>query len=307
MTKYEPAVVPKKDIPAWVERLKKQLPISMQDQSERLVMRASIYFQKEKKLHRCTLESKLLAMLEAGDVGLPLDGRLAYAIPYGEEAKFQASYIGMILVARRAGVIKDAKADIIKEGEKAIYKKDDTGERFLHEYSPVGRSKKKTVAAYCELLFHDGRRTFTFVDQDEIERIRSCSKGANSDAWRKFYDQMAMKCPVRRALKAYQEAPEIRQVLETDEEHYDMGDVDSRPLPNLAGESEEKKPEVIEVESVRDIEAWHKAFLEKEQEAQDLGIDTSFVSLGLLSQPEDYENAILLIEEKIQDAGKRPF
>jgi recombination protein RecT len=71
------------------------------------------------QLAKCSQTSLIGALLCSAQCGLEPNTSLgqAYVIPYGDKAKFQISYKGLIELAHRSGQLKDISAHIVYEND----------------------------------------------------------------------------------------------------------------------------------------------------------------------------------------------
>lgn len=181
----------------------------------------------------CTVNSIANAVREAGQDGLPIDGKLAYMVPYGNTAKYQPSYMGLVAVAKRTKQIRDAYTREVYANDQFAYGERD-GQQYLDHQPVVTGERGEMVGAYAKILT-EGGVVYEFMRFDELEKIRQSSKSPNSPAWKAYPDQMYRKIPLRRALKLYVDDPAFSAVVAADEYEWtanpeDFAELARRPV-----------------------------------------------------------------------------
>ena len=86
------------------------------------------------QLRTCKPDSILSSVIDAASVGLvPFSPEGdCYIIPYGDTAKFQFSYKGLIKLMRRSGLFTDIFAKSVREGDEFSYEYSSDGFRWKH-------------------------------------------------------------------------------------------------------------------------------------------------------------------------------
>jgi recombination protein RecT len=210
-----------------LERIQALLPEKLRGEGRRFIRRAKFYFSADKKLMGCTPESLLRCVLEAAEAGLPLDGRLAHAVPFwstelrGFEAQFIADYKGEIAVARRNGRIKDAYARIVHEGESFHCGHKDGRDQLWHR-EDARRKDGPVVGAYVVIQFPDGSWRYDFMSLGQLLAIKERSKSKTKDGrivgpWATDELEMMKKTVVRRGLKTYVDDEDLERLHRLEE------------------------------------------------------------------------------------------
>lgn len=221
-----------------IETMRSLLPVRYQAQAERFVKRAIVHFMRKKELAQCTPGSFIQCVMQAGELGLAIDGRLAHAVPMKGEAVLMVDYKGAIAVARRAGLIKDAWARLVYQVEvdSGAFKlwEDDDGAHIRHEISVVSQ-RGAIVGAYARVVFPDGKSRFEWMTNDELNEVRKLSKAfqSKSGPWTTLVGdgEMRKKTVLHRALKGYQDDPTISMLAAIEEADTDLSLAE--PLPAL--------------------------------------------------------------------------
>lgn len=157
-------------------------------------------------LLHCTRESVLQFCMKCSETGLePIGPGGAWPVPFrnkngNTEMQFIPDYRGLINIAKRAKAIKDAYAEVVREGDAFEY---ELGLTPALRHKPATRERGATIGAYCVVVLPDDARRFTYMDRDEIEAIRKISKAATTGPWKDFEGEMYKKTVVRRAMKLY--------------------------------------------------------------------------------------------------------
>lgn len=219
-----------------IQKIEEVLPDYMKGEARRLVKRAMLTFNRSPALQECSAESFIWAVVNAAEVGLQIDGRLAHAVPYNnkkkqpggaevwvKESQFQVDYKGLISIARRAGIIVDCKARIVYANDHFEYGEKDG--RSFHEHVPVvGQDKGSRLGAYCVLNFPAGGFHFEFMDEREIMAIKGRSKAASKgfSPWQTDEGEMVKKTVIRRSLKLFaHDDYRLTRAIELDDEVFD--------------------------------------------------------------------------------------
>lgn len=232
------------------------------------------------KLARCSHKSILLASLEAAVLGVEVGGPLGHAalVPYAGKAQLQLMYRGMILLAYKHGVpgfkIIDAQV---------VYKNDqfemirDPEPKWTHKEATGDRGE--AIGYYAYFILTTGGIKFEYMRREDVDAwaARYSKSYKDPDApWQRFFDPMALKTVLRKALKyapmsiTLPEEPDIEKIpvpvtedtLPVDYEVVDdvpegesgesptnkdtTSERNSQEKPPVAGSKESKQPEMFE-------------------------------------------------------------
>lgn len=205
------------------------LPERYKDNAARWIQRGRLYINTSKNrdnLLKCSMASLVRAFLQGAEQGLPIDGKLAYLVPYGQEATFMASYIGLIAVARRQGLIVDGFARTVRERDE--FSLSMTNGQFHTHFAPyVGAEPGEIVGAFAVLIFPGNRTVADFLSHDEIEAVRARSKAAKSGPWVSDWGEMAKKTVLRRTIKTYVDDADVLALLDADDAQHGLLDVEA--------------------------------------------------------------------------------
>lgn len=222
------------------------LPSSYRPMATRFINRAVLYIttcKNAQKIQQCTPGSIYTAVLQAAEHGLPLDGRMAHIVPYGQVATFQADYKGLVAVGKRHGLFKDAFARIVCENDEFDYWMEDG--QFHVRYQPRKTNRGEVIGAFAVIVTDDGRPVVEYMDCDQIEAVRERSKAKDNGPWVTDWAEMAKKTVLRRNMKLYTDDPEMLDLLDKDDAA-DLGEtttvVDALPVDALPAPAEQEEP-----------------------------------------------------------------
>lgn len=182
---------------------------------ERMTRVALTAFLKTPALLSCTPESLTNALLICSQAGLEPDGRLAHLIPYGNVCTVIFDWKGIVALALRNGMEavygdKVCEADdfvaAVKNGKKEI------------SHTVNYKQARGEAYAYYVVCQRNGVVDFEVMTKEECDAIRSRSKAGRSGPWVSDYDEMAKKTVIRRMSKRWDLLPEIRDVINADDD-----------------------------------------------------------------------------------------
>jgi recombination protein RecT len=192
--------------------------------------------QKTPKLMQCTPQSIVLAVLQAAQLGLDVDGFLghAYLVPYWNkksgknEAQLQVGYRGFIALARRSGEISAISAEIVYS-EDSFSVSLGTDRKVTHLPAPGDRGE--AIGAYAVVFYKDGFKDFEWMTKNQIEHVRKSSKAADDGPWVTHWEEMARKSPIRRLAKRLPLSAEDSALIRAAvlDEYHEASDVDDPP------------------------------------------------------------------------------
>lgn len=182
------------------------------DRMARVVLTAIM---KVPALMDCTQESLLQCMMLCSQAGLEPDGRLAHLIPYGKIATVIFDYKGLVTLALRNGAEavygdKVCEADEFEAGVRNGVKKID--------HVVCYKKARGDAYAYYAVCQRGGVVDWEVMTKEEVDLIRARSKAGRSGPWVTDYDEMAKKTVLRRMSKRWDLLPEIRDVINADDD-----------------------------------------------------------------------------------------
>jgi len=168
-------------------------------------------------LAQCDRNSLATAVLLCCQAGLETDGRLAHLIPFGKKVQVIFDYKGLLTLAKRNGV--DCKAVCVYEKDEFQPSEDDGAGRttVVHRYDPFG-DRGKMRGVYARALENGKAPDYEFMSVTEVEAIRKRSRAGESGPWVTDFAEMAKKTVIRRMSKRWDLLPEIRDVINADDD-----------------------------------------------------------------------------------------
>lgn len=172
-------------------------------------------------LAECSVVSFFNALKQCIGLGLePTSSKqFGYFIPYKPEVQFKLSWMGILELARRAGVT--ARANCVYKDDKFRWV---SGNEDAIEHEPnifAQRDESTLVGVYCvaDVPNPDGskRRLVEVMSKAEVDEVRKCA-AKGSTAWSGFYSEMAKKTVIRRASKSWPLAVDLHDAIARDAE-----------------------------------------------------------------------------------------
>lgn len=228
-------------------------------------------------LEVCTKDSIANSLLNMVLQGLNPVKKQCDFLVYGNKLTLQREYHGTIALAKRYADIKEPVGTVIYENDVFEYEILPNGYKRIikHEQALENIDPNKIKGAYATLLFQDPKRE-PYIEIMTMAQIRqSWQQGAtkgNSPAHRNFPDQMAVKTVISRACKLFISSSDDSSLFDEDnngdartlaakqeiaananKEEITM-DVAAEVVDDKATalQQSEKKPEMIQVETVKE-------------------------------------------------------
>lgn len=132
-----------------------------------------------------------------------------YLVPFKGKISFMPSYMGLVDVLNRSGLVRKIEAHPVFDGDEFSVTFG-TAEQLIHKPNPWGtRDKDHLKGCYYYIELADGTTMWDTMSAAEIEDVRrrspSVTKGKASP-WDTDYIEMAKKTLIRRAFKAVPKA-----------------------------------------------------------------------------------------------------
>lgn len=198
---------------------------------EQLISQAMVACYADEKLAKADPISVLVALTEAAQAQLQVNGALAdgYLIPRWNkdrqchEATFQVGYRGLLNLAMRSGKITHVDAQVVFEND--VFDMEEGMHPTLRFRRNIAGDRGKPIGAYAVAYLREsplGIHPMKFMSRAEIEHIRdtySESAEYNSSPWKKEWAAMWLKTVLRQLLKFAQLSPQSQQAALLDEYH----------------------------------------------------------------------------------------
>lgn len=214
-------------------------------------------------LAKCDSESVILAVIQAGSLGLDLDPASgeAWLIPRWNkdarclECQFQPGYQGLAKLAYQTGQIAYIQPREVRQGDDfdVMY---DPELKLTHRPNYNGR-RGDITHVYCVAKLHSGELVCEVMTTEEIEAVRERSR-AKHGPWFTDWMEMAKKTVLKRLVKRLPRSRQLVEAIEADNREYDH----EPPAEHLAinhdngtghGSGAYAPPEVV-----REYQAWLK-------------------------------------------------
>lgn len=216
-----------KTVGSFLEAQKSQIQavIPKHVNADRLMRVALQAIQNSPQLAGCTSSSLFTSIVRSSMMGLELNGSLgeAYLVSYGQEATLQIGYRGLIILARRSGIVTDIFAHCVHENDEFEYVLG-TDPRIIHK--PTMNDRGAIIGVYAVFKTIDGGKDFEYMSLEEVKGIQATSKSGKkpSSPWMKYFGEMAKKTVIRRLSKRMPMSVEMAQAVEIDNKT-SMGEV----------------------------------------------------------------------------------
>lgn len=191
--------------------------------AERMVRAAMTAMLRTPDLAKCDQTSFMQAMLVLSQLGLEPDGRMAHLIPFNNnkagrvDCQLIVDYKGLVALALRSGQVSTIHADVVCDNDEFEY---DMGEIRRHSIN-WKKPRGDAYAAYARIVMKDGSVKCEVMSRDQIEAIRSRSRAGRSGPWVTDWEEMAKKTVFRRASKWLPLSPELRDIVDADDDQYE--------------------------------------------------------------------------------------
>lgn len=241
---------------------------------------AIVAVQDNPSILQCSDESLFKSIRRLAAAGLVPDGREAALVPFKGKCTAIPMVFGLIKMARRSGDVRDIRAHTIHEHDEFEYIVGDE-ERLTHKPVLFG-DKGEPLAYYAIAILKDGTKVRTFMDRDEVDKIRrgAASQGGSANPkgiWQDHYEQMAHKTVIRRLVKRLDlSAEDMRHITMDDDNTASVKDITPPSQePSLAQRitQPEEPPETVEGEIMDDSPHWTEEIDTSECTPLDDGFD----------------------------------
>lgn len=232
-----------------IETIRAVLPAPMRSEAERFIKRAMLtVFTGSQQLRECSIASIVLCAIKGAEYGLPIDGKLAHAVPYNNrkkdkdgsqyyemEATFIPDYKGLVAVAKRLGIVQDVWARIVYENDLFELWEEDGESHYKHVPNLDSRGKPKLVFAVA--THKAGWFRLDHMLMPEVELIRGRSKAKDYGPWQTDPGEMAKKTVLRRLLKTFSDDAGMMSLLnEGDDNEYEA--IETKPPRSVSSLSD---------------------------------------------------------------------
>ena len=182
-----------------------------QSEDERLLTNSLYYLNEETKSNK-----QLGSAIQANPVkfaiylknlitlGVDISQRQAYFLPYGNEITSVLDYKTLMALIKKHTNVKSIDAQLVYENETFHVEQ---GKVVEHSQNPFATKEQKgsLVGAYSVFTLEDNAKDYYFASLEEINKVKECSKSANSkfSPWNNWFDEMVKKTVIRKGMKFY--------------------------------------------------------------------------------------------------------
>jgi len=176
----------------------------------------------------CDRQSLFSSAMKCAADGLLPDGREAAFVKYNSKQGPKAQYMpmigGLFKKLRNSSEIASITSQIIYEKDKFRYWVDSEGEHLEHEPQLFG-DRGRRIGVYAIAKMKDGGVEIEPMTESDVMAVRQISRSKDSGPWSgPFETEMWRKTAIRRLSKRLPMSTEIAQVIERDDELYDLKD-----------------------------------------------------------------------------------
>jgi recombination protein RecT len=187
----------------------------------------------------CVVESVRDAIIYAANYGL-MPGRDCHFIAY-KQKKYRnqkglqciPNYFGILRTLDRTGKVRRAFAHPVHEGDEFLF--DMFADKPIHRPAvTLGKKPGAELFYYGAIIFKDGSCAFEVLTLDDLDAIRRRAPGHDSGPWVTDTVMMKRKSAIKRVAKYVQLTPDLRQLLEGDDEREKEDIPAERHLKNVS-------------------------------------------------------------------------
>lgn len=215
--------------------------------ADRVIMLALMAVNKTPSLMKCTQESILQAVYDAGRLGLEPDGVQGAIVPYKGSAQFQPMYQGLCQLVYEEESVESIEARVAYDCD--FFRVVLGTDPHIEHKPDLEHAGKRTAVAYYAVAHMRGRAKFDVMTPAEIDAIRARSPSVNTSVspWKTDYEEMAKKTVLKRLLKTMpKRSRRLREALVHDNEieakevRGDVIDLPATPEPSRAESRRER-------------------------------------------------------------------
>lgn len=218
-------------------------------------------------------------------LGVDISQRQAYFLPYGNEITSVLDYKTLMALIKKHTNVKSIDAQLVYENEVFHVEQ---GKVVEHRQNPFASKdeKGKLVGAYSVFTLDDNTKDYYFASLDEINKVKECSKSANSkySPWNNWFDEMVKKTVIRKGMKFYPMILDNEQRVALDSVDNDVDFNLNKKQNNVVAQNVcEEKKELLDYMKANNLNANEIA---------------KTYRLTKESTPQDYAKALNVLKEK---------
>lgn len=181
------------------------------------IMAACMALSREPKLLDCEKGSIQMAVVQAAEDGLMLDGKEAALVAFGKTCTYMPMVLGIIKKIKMYGDVKEVTTNMVYDNDMFHWVEGDDP-RIEHE--PTMSDRGQMIGGYVIVTMNDGSKKRLVMPKDDLDKIRATSKSPNG-IWQKFYTAMCAKTLIRQISKEINMSPQAQRVIRNVDRYYD--------------------------------------------------------------------------------------
>ena len=206
---------------------------------------------------QCKPTSIRTALMKCASDGLVPDGRAAALVPYKGVAQYRPMVKGLIDRAADLGDAFSITAEPVHEHDEFVVNIADPNDtKHTFGENPF-QNRGEIIGAYAIFRTRDGVAIHReLMDRNDIDKARNVSAMKSGGIWNKWFGEMVRKTVIRRGIKYVPISPELRRIVERDDEYVDL----NGPKEDIGNPLDEDElttiidAEAEEVEEMTDVE-----------------------------------------------------
>jgi len=222
--KESPITLLRKDVEGQIERARALIEPALPKQCDfkQLVAKTLVAIQSTPGLVGTNPVSVFWCFVHAAELGLSLDvsSQEAHIIPFddkkhgtGKRAKLITGYRGLIKLAMQHEKVVSVRAKAVREKDTFDY--DEGSSPFVVHKKYLKGPPGDVIAAYTVIDLINNGKLVDVMPRFDIDKVRAMSRGSTDadSPWMKWYEEMAAKTSLRRALKQGPRTVEVEKAL----------------------------------------------------------------------------------------------
>jgi len=227
------ALAPLEEMKQSLHKLEPQFKMALPPQIpvEKFVRVAQTAIQTNPDLLKADRTSLFAACMFAAQDGLLPNGKEAALVTFGGKVAYMPMLAGILKKVRNSGELSSITSQIVHQNDKFRYWVDGDGEHILHEPLMFG-DRGDAMGVYALAKTKDGAVYIEVMDHGQVDAIRSVARSKN--VWDgSFGSEMWKKSAIRRLSKRLPMSTDLEQVIQRDDDLYDLkgGDLADPPPP----------------------------------------------------------------------------
>lgn len=214
----------------------------------------------------CSKATIMASCQKAAQDGLVLDGREAALVPFGKTAQYMPMVNGVLKKLRNSGMLSTITAQTVHENDSFKYNPamDDIPNHNPDWFGDRGQM----IGVYAVARMKDGGVVVEIMNMDQLNKVRSVSRGSNKGPWKDWPEEMAKKSVLRRIAKMLPSSADIDQMFDHDNDNFDLNQPQEpqEPVPTEQPKAQTKAAQVVVGEEDQPVDAEFEEVPESEED-----------------------------------------